>query len=143
MHFSRQKLGHVQIIGIHGPNKEICQQYHWLFLNHGAHLRDACWLEKSPLENFTCIFSTTIKKLKKAFLSMERIKLETELDSTGQLDNNKREKNGFKKNKGFSVVFQNKIQMGANKRFNDLEERSDLYYLLKSDGNESEMSYNL
>lgn len=74
---------------------------------------------------------------------MERIKLETELDSTGQLDNNKREKNGFKKNKGFSVVFQNKIQMGANKRFNDLEERSDLYYLLKSDGNESEMSYNL
>ena len=130
MHFSRQKLGHIQIIGIHGPNKEICQQYHWLFLNHGATLKDPCWLERSPVDNYTCIFSTTLDKLKRAFISMERIKLETELDDNKEY---KRAANGFRSNKTFGAFFASKIKEGAEIRMNSLEERSDLYHLLKED----------
>jgi hypothetical protein len=131
MQFSRQKLGHTQIIGIHGPNKQIVQQYHWLFLNHGATLRDPYWLVNSPIDNYTCIFPTTLKKLKNSFLSMERIKLETELDDRIEY---KRIGNNFKKNKSFGVDFLKRMKYGAEKRMTELIERTDLYFLLRNDG---------
>ena len=61
---------------------------------------------------------------------MERIKLETELDDNKEY---KRAANGFRSNKTFGAFFASKIKEGAEIRMNSLEERSDLYHLLKED----------
>ncbi len=107
-----QKIGYNWLISIQGRNKQEIMEYFWLFVNHGAtNIPDE---QLNFVSQTQAIFSAESSKIKRAFRSMERIRLENHYEQD------------WGKGRNRSELFQKKLLLGAKMRVGKMEKRTDL-----------------